>query len=149
VVEFPPDWEFWSPEMQESYLQAQQTSQGPVVNYVLPAIGALIFALAWMGDLRGNHAIGFDIAGRTRLDAKRVEHRCLGECSVHCSRSTARRFFMLIAGHEIASPGLSGFVQQGFMYHFLSRTDIFLFWNIALLGHRLLRWWTACQKAKH
>ena len=41
---------------------------------------------------------------------------------------------MLIAGHQIASPGLSGFVQPGFFYQFLSRADIFLFWNIALQG---------------
>lgn len=133
VVEFPPDWEFWSPEMQESYLQAQQTSQGPLVNYVLPAIGALISL--WLGWVI--------FAGIMRLVSTLLGGRGSTQSALNIVawanapfivRDLLQAFFMLIAGHEIASPGLSGFVQQGFMYHFLSRTDIFLFWNIALLG---------------
>lgn len=133
IVEFPPDWEFWTPEMQENYLQAQQTTQGPVVNYILPAIGA-IFSL-WLG-----WAI---FTGIMRLVSTLLGGRGSMQSALNIVgwantpfivRDLLRALFMLIAGHEIASPGLSGFVQPGFMYQCLSRTDIFLFWNIALLG---------------
>jgi hypothetical protein len=40
---------------------------------------------------------------------------------------------MLFASHAITSPGLSGFATGAFMAQVLARTDIFLFWSIALL----------------
>lgn len=133
VVEFPPDWEFWTPEMQENYLQAQQTTQGPVVNYILPIIGVL-FSL-WLGWIV--------FSGIMRLVSTLLGGRGSMQSSLNIVgwantpliiRDILRALFMLSAGHEIASPGLSGFVQAGFTHEFLSRTDIFLFWNIVLLG---------------
>lgn len=133
VIEFPPDWEFWTPDMQENYLQAQQTTQGPVVNYILPVIGAL-FSL-WLGWVI--------FAGIMRLVSTLLGGRGSMQSALNIAgwagipfivRDLLRALFMLISGQVIASPGLSGFVQPGFVYQLLSRTDIFLFWNIALLG---------------
>ena len=133
VVELPPDWQFWTPEMQESYLQAQQTSQGPVANYVLPAVGAL-FSL-WLGWVI---FVGIMRLVSTLLGGRGSTQSALNIVAwantPFIVRDILRAIFMLIAGHQIASPGLSGFTQPGFISQFLSRTDIFLFWNIALLG---------------
>src|ERR1041384_4434044 len=30
----PPDWQYWTPEMQKNYMQAQQATQGPVFLYI-------------------------------------------------------------------------------------------------------------------
>ena len=48
-IQLPPDWEFWTPEMQNNYMQAQQATQGPVFMYVMPMIGAL--TRVWVGWL--------------------------------------------------------------------------------------------------
>ena len=40
-IALPPDWEFWTPEMQNNYMQAQQATQGPTFLYVFPLVGAL------------------------------------------------------------------------------------------------------------
>ena len=48
-IALPPDWQFWTPEMQNNYLQAQQSTQGPVFTYVIPLVGAL--AALWLGWL--------------------------------------------------------------------------------------------------
>ncbi|HZJ23436.1 MAG TPA: Yip1 family protein, partial [Anaerolineales bacterium] len=48
-IALPPDWQFWTPEMQNNYMQAQQATQGPVFAYVIPLVGAL--AALWLGWL--------------------------------------------------------------------------------------------------
>src|SRR5512134_3788761 len=32
-VELPQDWQYWTPDMQENYMVAQQARQGPVFMY--------------------------------------------------------------------------------------------------------------------
>src|SRR5258705_10233740 len=48
-IALPPDWQFWTPEMQNNYMQAQQATQGSVFTYVIPLVGAL--AALWLGWL--------------------------------------------------------------------------------------------------
>lgn len=133
VVELPPDWEFWSPEMQESFLQAQQTSQGPVINYVLPAIGALFSLwLGWVVFAGIMRLVSTLLGGRGSLQSAL---NVVGWANTpFILRDLLRILFMLFAGRQIVSPGLSGFAQPGFLYQALSRIDLFLVWNIALLA---------------
>ena len=46
-VPLPPDWQFWTPEMQNNYMLAQQARQGPVVLYIMPMVGSL--TTLWIG----------------------------------------------------------------------------------------------------
>lgn len=133
VVELPSDWEFWSPEMQESFLQAQQTSQGPVINYVLPAIGALFSLwLGWVVFAGIMRLVSTLLGGRGSLQSAL---NVVGWANTpFILRDLLRILFMLFAGRQIVSPGLSGFAQPGFLYQALSRIDLFLVWNIALLA---------------
>ena len=49
-------------------------------------------------------------------------------------RDILRIVFMLVAGHAINSPGLSGFVStSGFVSQLLTRVDLFLIWQVILL----------------
>jgi len=49
-------------------------------------------------------------------------------------RDLLKVVYMLSASHAITSPGLSGFATSAFMAQVLARTDIFMFWSIALLN---------------
>lgn len=133
VVELPPDWEFWTTEMQENYLQAQQATQSPAINYVIPMIGAL-FSL-WLGWLIFSgimRLVSTLLGGRGSMQSAL---NVVGWAGIPFAvRDVLRVLFMLSAGRAIASPGLSGFVEAGFALQFLSHTDLFMFWNIALLG---------------
>jgi hypothetical protein len=133
VVELPPDWEFWTTEMQENYLQAQQATQSPAINYVIPMIGAL-FSL-WLGWLIFSgimRLVSTLLGGRGSMQSAL---NVVGWAGIPFAvRDVLRVLFMLSAGRAIASPGLSGFVEAGLALQFLSHTDLFMFWNIALLG---------------
>jgi hypothetical protein len=49
-------------------------------------------------------------------------------------RDVLRMIFMLLAGHAIVSPGLSGFSGSAvFVAQILSRVDLFFLWTIILL----------------
>ena len=132
-VELPPDWEFWTPDMQQSYLDAQQTAQGPVVNYVLPLVGALVTLwLGWVVFSGIMRLVSTLLGGRGSMQSAL---NVVAWASVpFIIRDLLRAFFMLATSREIVSPGLSGFVESGFLSHLLVRADLFFIWNILLLG---------------
>src|SRR5262245_42763502 len=46
-IPLPPGWEYWTPDMQNNYMQAQQLNQGGVVMYVFPLVSA--WERLWIG----------------------------------------------------------------------------------------------------
>ena len=46
-VQLPPDWQYWSPDMQNNYMQAQQATQGTTFVYIIPLVGAI--TTLWVG----------------------------------------------------------------------------------------------------
>jgi len=132
-VQLPPDWQYWSPDMQNNYMQAQQATQGPVFMYVMPMIGALTGL--WLGWLLLGALLHF---GSTLLGGRGSMQGALNIVAwaslPFAVRDLLRIVFMLAAGHTIASPGLSGFVTTpGFLSQLLTRVDIFVVWQIVLL----------------
>jgi hypothetical protein len=129
----PQDFQYWSPEMQQNYYQAQQAMQGPVFLYVIPLVGALVSLwLGWLilGGLlhlastllggRGSMGSALNVAGYAMLP--------------FAVRDVLRIIFMLISQHAITSPGLSGFTTNaGFWAQLLSHADVFLLWQMLLL----------------
>jgi hypothetical protein len=133
-ITLPPDWEFWTPEMQDNFMQAQQTTQGPMFMYILPLIGSLISL--WLGWVIFSAILRLAstlLGGRgSMLSALNVVAWASLPFLV---RDGIRIFYMLIVGHAIVSPGLSGFVNgSGFASVLLAHTDLFLVWNVLLLG---------------
>src|SRR5512144_2845745 len=48
-MQLPQDWQYWSPDMQKNYMQAQQATQGPTFVYIMPLVKSL--AGLWLGWL--------------------------------------------------------------------------------------------------
>ena len=132
-IQLPPDWEFWTPEMQNNYMQAQQATQGPVFMYIMPMIGAL--TRLWVGWLLLAGLLHF---GSTLLGGRGSMQSALNVVAwaslPFAVRDILRIVYMLSAGHSIVSPGLSGFTSNaGFVSQLLTRLDIFLVWHVVLL----------------
>jgi hypothetical protein len=132
-IQLPQDWQYWSPDMQNNYMQAQQATQGPVFMYVMPLIGSL--AGLWLGWLLLGALLHF---GSTLLGGRGSMQSALNTVAwaslPFAVRDVLRVVFMLAAGHAIASPGLSGFASgSGIVAQILARVDIFLVWSAILL----------------
>jgi len=132
-ISLPRDWQYWSPDMQNNYMQAQQATQGPVFMYVMPMLGSL--AGLWVGWLLLAALLHF---GSTLLGGRGSMQSALNIVAwaslPFAVRDVLRIVFMLSAGHAITSPGLSGFASTaGFVSQLLTRMDIFMIWNVILL----------------
>jgi hypothetical protein len=130
----PRDWQWWTPEMQEDYMQAQQATQGPVFMYIMPMVGSLTGL--WLGWLLFAALLHF---GSTLLGGRGSMQSALNIVAwaslPFALRDILRMVFMLIAGHAITSPGLSGFITTpGFLAQLLTRIDIFFLWHVLLLA---------------
>ena len=131
-VPLPPGWEYWTPDMKDSYMQAQQLNQGPVVVYVFPLVSA------WVGLWLGWVVLaGLLHLGSTLLGGRGSMQGALSITAwaliPFALRDILRVSYMLFAQHVISSPGLSGFATSAFMVEILSRTDIFFLWSVVLL----------------
>lgn len=132
-VELPPDWQYWSPDMQENYMQAQQATQGATFIYIIPLVGAL--TALWVGWIV---IAGLLHLGSTLLGGRGSMQGALNIVAwaslPFAIRDVLRVVFMLSAGHAINSPGLSGFAAStGLWSQLLSRLDVFMIWYIVLL----------------
>lgn len=132
-IELPPDWQYWPPEMQQNYMQAQQATQGATFMYIIPLVGAL--TALWMGWVI---VAGLLHLGSTLLGGRGSMQSALnvvGWASLPFAvRDILRVIFMLVAKHAISSPGLSGFVTSaGFLSKVLTHVDIFWIWYLVLL----------------
>ena len=131
-VPLPPDWQWWTPDMQANYMQAQQLTQGKVFMYVIPLVGAWV--ALWLGWVVLG---GLLHLGSTLLGGRGTMQGALTVTAwatlPFAMRDLLRVIFMLGAGHAINSPGLSAFATSSFMVQILSRTDLFFFWSLVLL----------------
>ncbi len=132
-IPLPPDWQYWTPDMQNNYMQAQQSMQGPVFVYIIPFVSAL--AGLWLGWLILS---GLLHLGSTLLGGRGSMQGALNVVGwaylPFMVRDILRVVFMLLAGHSIVSPGLSGFASNAaFLAQILSRVDLFFVWSAILL----------------
>lgn len=129
----PPDWQYWTPEMQNNYMQAQQSMQGPVFVYIIPFVSA--FVGLWLGwlILSGLLHLGSTLLGGRGSMAGALS--MVGWAYLPFAlRDLLRIVFMLLTGHAIASAGLSGFAENSaFLAQILSRTDLFYMWSAVLM----------------
>ena len=132
-IQLPPDWQYWTPDMQNNFMQAQQATQGATFVYIIPLLSAL--AGLWLGwlILSGLLHLGSTLLGGRGTMGSALN--IVGWASLpFMLRDVLRVVFILIAGHAIVSPGLSGFAGGAiFLGKMLSRVDIFFIWNAILL----------------
>ena len=132
-VALPPEWQYWTPEMQNNYMQAQQATQGPVFTYIIPLVGALSSLwLGWLVLAGLLHLVSTLLGGRGSMQS--ALNIAAWAALPFALRAVLRIVYMLSTGHSIVSPGLSGFAPSaGFWPQLLARTDVFLIWNLMLL----------------
>ncbi len=130
----PMDFQYWTPEMQQSYYQSQQAMQGPVFVYIIPLVlGLVSLWLGWLILAGALHLASTLLGGRGSMgSALNVTAFALLPFAL---RDGLRVVYMLISGGDIQNPGLSGFaVGAGFVMQLLSHLDIFLVWQVILLA---------------
>ena len=132
-VNLPPDWQWWTPDMQNNYMQAQQATQGPAFVYLIPAV--LELCKIWLGWFAVGgllHLASTLMGGRGSM---RSALNLVGwSWMVFAIRDVLRVIFMLISGHAVVNPGLSGFAATTFLSELLGNLDIFILWTAYLLG---------------
>src|SRR4030095_6153756 len=131
-IPLPQGWEYWTPEMQNNYMQAQQLTQGTTFMYVIPLLGSL--ARLWGGwvVLGGLLHLGSTLLGGR--GSMQSALNVAGWASLPFAiRDLLRALYMLSSSHAIANPGLSGFATSVFLSQLFAHTDIFLIWFIILL----------------
>jgi hypothetical protein len=135
----PDAFQYWTPEQQAQYLQAQQlTSTGPVFIYVFPAIAAML--RLWVGWLVMSgllHLILTMLGGR---DSTGGALNIVAWASLPFAlRDLVRAAFMFSQKQLLATPGLTGFAPagEGWLYvalnDILSRIDLYTLWYVILL----------------
>ena len=143
-ITYPPDFQYYTPEQQAQYLQAIQSTQGPVFTYVLPSIASILgvwFGWLVLGGILHLVTTLFGGRGSTANSLNIVAWASLPLVL----RELIQIIYTLSAQKLITSPGLSGFSPTGetgwplLLGQILKLIDIYLIWQIALLilGTRL------------
>jgi hypothetical protein len=132
-ITLPPDWQYWTPDMQNNYMLGQQARQGPAFMYIIPMVGSLTGL--WLGWLV---LAGLLHLGSTLFGGRGSMQGALNVVAFaslpFALRDLLRVVYMLASSHAITSPGLSGFAASaGLVSQLLRYMDIFLIWNIILL----------------
>jgi len=145
-------------EQQEAEMSAEQEAQmeqamsmaaSPLITVVFPTVGSVVGLvvgwLAWAGAL---YLAGTALGGRSTFG--QMFPMVVWTWLPYALRGLLQTVYILISGQIIANPGLSGLVQENrpvneivlappstgqmLLAAFLSRVDLFLFWNLALLA---------------
>lgn len=137
-ITLPPDFQFYTPEQQAQFMQAMQSTSGPVFVYILPAIGILLSIwLGWLLVGGSLHLVVTLLGGRG--DTGSSMNLVAWAALPFALRDLIRAIVILISGQLINHPGLSGFVKPessnaaAFAAAFLGLIDVYLIWHIILL----------------
>ncbi len=135
----PEMQQYLSPEQLEQMQSGLSVSTGPLFIYGFPLLSML--ASIWLGWLLmgGLLHLGLTLTGgrssnRTALNLAAWASLPLG------LRMIVQTAAILISGRQIAAAGLSGFVaadlgrSAAFFHALLARVDLYLFWQVALIG---------------
>ncbi len=137
-IPLPPDWSYYTPEMQAQYMQAAEAAKSPVFVYVIPALIGL--ATVWLGWLIISSLLhlAFTLVGGRGTNASALSLVAWAGLPFSL-RELLRIIYLLVARHPIVSSGLSGFVSTSesngllFASALLALMDIFLVWHVILL----------------
>jgi hypothetical protein len=138
IIPTPPDFQYWPPEMQTQYMQSQQVRQGPVFQYIIPAIGSI--TATWIGWLLVGgmlHLATTILGGRGETN---VSMTLVAWASLPLAlRAAVRATYSLITQRLILSEGISGLVTlsgdnlSNFLFSLLTLIDIYLIWHTILM----------------
>ncbi len=139
----PPDFDYYTPEQQAQFFQAQQATQGPVFVYILPALAKL--AGLWIGWLLVGgllHLVITLLGGRG--DTGGAMNIVAWSNLPFAIRDLVRVIAMLVTRRLIASPGISGLLTPGestwsaLLVSLMGLIDIYIIWHTILLSIGIL-----------
>ena len=134
----PADFQYWSPEMQQKYLDSNTPNTGPLMIYILPGLGALLSV--WGGWF----LLGAVLHLALTLSGGRGSRTADFNLAAWASLPLALRWLVQIGGMLFTSqlilhPGLSGFfaLDAGQLNTYLAGLaglfDLYLVWQFVLL----------------
>jgi hypothetical protein len=130
----PPGFEFWSPEQQAQFFQAQQSASNPMLVYGFPMLGGVLGAwFSWVVTFGLLHLLLTLLGGRgsTRSTMNIVAWASLP----FAVRDLVRIAAMLATRSPITHPGLSGFgpAENVFLVELFKGIDLYLLWHMILI----------------
>ena len=137
-----------SAEEQAQMEQAMSMAASPLLTVVFPAVGGVVvLAVGWLVWAGALYLAGMALGGRSTFG--QMFRMVAWAWLPYTLRGLLQTVYILASGQIIANPGLSGLVQetrsvsevvlappglaQTLLVAFLSRVDLFMFWNLALL----------------
>ena len=136
--ELPPDAQYWSPEMVQDYLNANQPNTGALTMYVLPGLSALL------GVWGGWFVLGAVLHLALTLSGGRGSRNADFNLAAWASLPFALRYLvqivaMLVTHQLITKPGLSGFFPSdatgltAYLAIVMGLVDLYVIWQAVLL----------------
>ena len=133
----PKDFEYWSMEQQQAYLQTTQSNSGPMFIYIFPALGALLgIWINWLLLSILLH-LGLTLVGSRSSSA--ASFNLVGWASLPLGlRAIVQSIAILSTQQLIQGQGLSGFITptgsfSTFAAALLGYMDLYFLWMVALL----------------
>ncbi len=137
-----------TPEQQQQMEQALKAATSPLLITVFPSVSALLgLAVGWLVWAGALYLIGMAVGGHASFGT--LFRTVVWAWMPYAVRGFLQSLYILLSGQLIVNPGLSGLVYdarsarealtspptpgQMVAASFLSRVDLFLFWNLALL----------------
>lgn len=136
--ELPQDFQYWSPEQQQQYLEAQANSAGPLFTAIFPALTALLgLWVSWflLGSILH---LALTLTGSRSTNTAALNLAAWASLPLGL-RSIVQIIAMLATGQLVAGPGLSGFIAADatgfalFLRSMLGFIDVYFLWMVVLL----------------
>lgn len=130
----PPNFQYYTPEQQQQFMDAISQAQGPMFMIVFPAVSALIgLWLSWF-------ILGSVLHLVMTLSGSRSSNTASLNLAAWASmpfgvRYIVQSIYYLSTGNLIRATGIAGFVapEATFLAALLTLVDIYLIWQVILL----------------
>jgi hypothetical protein len=137
-ITLPPGSEFWTPEQQAQYFQAQQALTSPAFLYFIPGLLGLLGA--WIGWVLTASLVHFLLTVLGGRSATRAALNVVAWASLPLAvRALVRAGYSFMTNSLIISPGLGGFAPLdagaagAFLAAVLGLVDFFVIWHSVLI----------------
>lgn len=136
--QLPPDFQYWSPDQQQQYMQSAAVTATTTFTHVLPLVGELVKIWAGWLILAAVLHLSLTLAGSTSTMTTALN--LVGWSSLPFAiRYLVQIGGMLVTKQLITTPGLAGFAPTDatgvlrFLAAILPFIDLYLVWMLALI----------------
>ncbi|MEL7591211.1 MAG: YIP1 family protein [Anaerolineaceae bacterium] len=137
-AELPPDFQYYSPEMQDQYYQAQANQTSPLFLYVFPMLSGLLKIWVPWFLLSVILYLSLTLAG-SRASSTRSYNLVSWSMLPIAIRMLVQIAVMLFSRSLVSAPGLAGFIESeasgagAYFRSLLAFIDFYFLWQVFLL----------------